>query len=203
MKFNSKQGPDKKHSVSFSFELPLWLTESYKHTTYFFRKWKYKMFPDHCDLCGTKMYVTNYQLELQFKYHRLLVENRAYNKEASRMYHICRHCLAKELERNLWEPRFSRMHKERGWDSPTEYWTAPKCDVTGNKIESYKSVEIYPYVDMMFCTNAWNSSYVSKEAVIECVKNGKVRTNRFAIEGRYMVSVNSRGLKVNEEGELI
>lgn len=203
MKFNSKQGKDNKQSISFSFELPLWLTESYRRTTYFFRKLKYKMFPDHCDICGIKMYVTNYQLELQFKHNRLLIENRSYDKQKNRMYHVCRHCLAKELETKLWEPRFSRIHKQKGWETPTECWTSEKCDVTGNKVESYKSVEIYPYVDMLFCTNAWNAGYVSKEAVIECIKNGKVKTNRVAIEGHYLVSVNSKGLKIDERGELL
>ena len=192
---------DKKKYFTLRVGIPLWVYTPFEQLTYLVRKWKYKLNPDRCACCNRKMYVRYYQIEHVFANgRRLLVENHPSNKV------VCPDCIADQLESGKWEPRFSQMSRERGTSERFNYqfWSAKKCAITSKAVRSYKDVEIYPYVDMTFCTIAWNHDYISKEAVIECVRDGVVRTSTWGVVDRKkMAPMNHKRLFIDERGELL
>lgn len=192
-------------SIKFTIRIPIPLAvdELIEKTKYAFKKVALKMRPYRCECCNKKMYLNHSQYEHTFDNHqRLMVEN---NKN------VCRECLVDILSTKEWSPRFTQMALQRKRDGDSSdarwnyrFWSTKKCAITGNEVRSYKDVEIHPYVDMMFCTIAWNHDYVSKEAVIECVKHGKVRTSRWGVWNKSrMAPMNNKGLFVDENGELL
>lgn len=190
----------KHHQISII--IPDWLYKPFANLQYFFRKWTYWAFPDHCECCGARMYVRSYEIEHVFANgRRLLVGNHAVIKEGDKYKHlvVCRDCLAHKLENGSWKPRFTHLYGE----TKDRFWSAKKCDVTGENVRSFKDVEIYPYVNMTFCTIAWNHGYVSKQAVIDCVKYGKIKTSMWGVYKKKMHPMNHKRLYVNEEGELL
>lgn len=197
----------KTHQIKIN--VPVWLVTPFRRTSYLFRKWKYWAFPDHCGCCGDRMYVRSFEIEHYFPNgQRLMVGNHPLVDDvgARKIVSVCRKCIAKQLETEEWKPRFSHLHEERE-GKPSRYnyrfWSTKKCDITGEFVRSYKDVEVYPYVDMTFCTYAWNASHVSKQAVIECVKNGKIKTSIWGIHKGKMAPTNHKGLFIDEKGKLL
>lgn len=190
-------------SISFTIKIPVprAVANGIADIKYAIRKAVFKMRPYRCARCDAKMYVRNPQYELVFDNgKRLLVENVAWRQDA-----ICRDCLVSELETKDWMPHLAKIDADGKPDRYAyRFWSTKKCDVTGAAVRSYKNAAIDPYVDMVFCMHSWNSSYVSKYAVIECVKRGKIRTSIWGIWKRYkMAPMNDKGFFINDKGELI
>lgn len=187
------------HTVTI--RVPRWLYQPYEDVRYFFRKWAYRAFPDRCSSCGARMHVRYFEIEHHFDNgQRLLVGNHA--KSGA----VCRTCIVKHLETGEWQPRFTHFHEEHeGKKARFNYrhWSTKKCDVTGKAVRAFKDVEVYPYIDMTFCTYAWNAGHVSKEAVIECVKNGNIKTSIWGIYKGKMVPMNHKRLFINDQGRLL
>lgn len=209
MKFSVQGKSNKKQHFQITFGIPLWITKPFHAAAYQFQKFKFWLNPYHCNVCGKRQYVLRPQYEHIFDNgRRLMVENTASdNKDGKyKSYCVCRECLVKELEAGVWKPRFSHMHEQRE-GKPSRYnyrfWSQKTCDITNKKVRSYKDVEIFPYVDMLFCTNAWNSSRVSKEAVVECVKHGQIRSSVWGIYKGKMMQMNLKRLYINDKGELL
>lgn len=194
MKFSVLRKTNGKQHYQFTFGIPLWMIEPFTKLNYQWRKFRFWLSPFHCDVCGKRQYVRNPQYDIG----HLKVENLSRGC-------VCRECTVKLLQGNEWEPRFSHSTKERRGSNRYNYrfWSAKKCDVTGNKVRSFKDVEIWPYIDMTFCTNAWNHSYISKEAVIDCVQNGQIRTSVWGIHKGKMVPMNTKRLFINQHGDLV
>lgn len=191
-------------TYEIKIRIPMWLARPFQDASYFFRKWKYWASPDRCAACNTRMYVRSYEIEHYFPNgQRLMVGNHNTIKDTNGKYvTVCRECIASRLESQEWQPRFHHFHLELdGKPSryPYKYWSAKKCDVTGEKVRSYKDVEIYPYVSMTFCTYAWNAGHVSKQAVIDCVRNGKIKTSMWGLRG----PMNHKGLFIDQKGKLL
>ena len=196
MKFSVQGRSEGKQHYQISFGVPLKLLKPFAWIGYKWRKFKFWLNPFRCECCGKRMYVRNPMFELMFPKGRLLVEN---------FRPVCRECLVKELETKEWTPRWTHGAKEHGHNPRYGYrfWSEKQCAVTGNKVRSYKCVEIWPHVDMTFCTIAWNHDYISKEAVIKCVREGDVKTSTFGIHNKQMAQMNSKRLFINEKGELL
>lgn len=188
-------------NLNLSIPIPQSLADARDWVSYQWRKTIFKLHPYKCECCNTKMYIRTHQYEYQPEgRYRLMVENLSWKKL------ICRSCLINELETKEWTPRFTQMWKEKNKSSRREYqfWSSKKCAVTGSAVRSYKDVEIYPYVDMTFCTIAWNHDYVSKQAVIDTVKYGHIKTSRWGVwRKQKMAPMNDKGLFINENGELL
>jgi hypothetical protein len=201
MKFSRQGRSDKKQYFQLSLGIPLWVTRPIDFIKYQWRKWQYIVRPDHCARCNTRMHVKWFEIEHTYENgRRLLVGNHVSingNPEP-----VCRSCLVHELETKTWKPRFSKLH---GDSSKYHYrfWSKEQCAITGAKVRSYKDVEIVPYVDMTFCTVAWNFEYISKEAVIECVKNGSIRTSFWGVYKGKMQPMNHKRLFIDEQGRLL
>lgn len=191
MKFSAKNTG--RGEVQITLGIPLWVTKSFDKVGYQWRKWKYLASPDRCRCCNKKMFVRTAQIEHTFKNgRRLTVENLE--------PYVCRECTLNLLENERWMPRFSDgLYNKFNY----QYWRTNKCAITDRNVRSYKSVEVFPHVDMIFCTMAWNHDYISKEAVIECVREGKIKTGRFEYKGKELFAVNHKGLCINDEGELL
>lgn len=209
MKFSTQGKSDKKQHYQISFGVPLWLYKPFAALQYQYRKWKYWANPDHCSCCGKRMFAKFYQIEHIFETgHRLLIENHSHFEKPNgkKVQTVCRDCLVKELEAGEWKPRFSYFHEQRE-GKPSKYnyrfWSQKQCAITGKKIRSFKDVEIYPYVDMTLCTNAWNHDYISKDAIIECAKKGTIKTSIWGIHKNKMVPMNHKRLFINDKGELL
>lgn len=191
--------------IKFTINIPIpqSLADVRDWVSYQWRKTLFKLRPYRCHCCGVKMFVRAPQYEYQMEGRpSLLVENMVWKKN------ICRSCLVNELETKEWTPRFTQMWKEKNQGSCArreyQFWSSKKCAVTGSTVRSYKDVEIFPYVDMTFCTIAWNHDYVSKQVVIDTVKYGRVKTSRWGVWNRQkMAPMNDRGLFINENGELL
>ena len=196
---------DKHKHIQLSLRVPLWLYEPWERTLYAFRKWKYWAFPDHCECCGKRMFVRGYEIEHYFENgQRLVIGNHCYFDD--KLHVVCRDCIADQLETGEWKPRFSHMHEQReGKPSKDNYrfWSEKKCAITGKRVRSYKDLEIYPYIDMTFCTIAWNHDYISKEAVIECAKKGKIKTSICGIYKQKMAPMNHKRLFIDKNGDLL
>lgn len=188
--------------VNLVIPIPQAVADFIERTKYAFRKAAFKLRPYRCGVCNTKMYIRNPQYEYTFANHqRLLIENHRWGQPP-----VCRSCLIKELETKEWTPRFTHMHAEKYGSSRHNYrfWSTKKCDITGKAVRAYKDLEIYPHVDMLFCTIAWNHSYISKEAVLECLMHGKIKTSRWGVWNKQrMAPMNDKGLFINENGELL
>lgn len=197
-----------KKRITFSLSIPEWMYNAYARVAYSIRKWKYKLNPNRCSCCGKKMYVSSYEIEHIFENgQRLMVHNLAFDSKARKTLAVCPDCIANKLETEEWTPRFTQASKERD-GKPSRYnyrfWRTKKCDVTGKDVPSYKDVEIYPYIDMTFCTLAWNWGHVSKEAVIECVRKGKIRTSHWGVYDRKkMAPMNHKRLFIDDNGDLM
>lgn len=190
-------------SVNIRIPIPQAVHELIERTKYAFKKAAFKMRPYRCGVCNAAMAVRVPQYEHVFANgSRLLIENNAWNQPP-----ICRACLINELSTKDWAPRFTRMHSEKYGESPREnyrFWSTKKCDVTGKKVRAYRDVEIFPYVDMLFCTSAWNYNYISKEAAIEALERGKIKTSRWGVwKKTKMAPMNEKGLFIDENGELL
>lgn len=196
--------------IKFTINIPLptAVAEFFERCKYAVRKTKFKLHPYRCAVCNAAMAVK----APEYEYHvpdakggdgcRVMVHN--FSWESVNL--ICRTCLVNELQTKEWTPRFTQMRKDKGQSSRPEYrfWSTKKCDVTGRSVRSYKDVEIYPYVDMTFCTIAWNHSYISKEVVIDCVKYGKIKTSHWGVWNKQrMAPMNDKGLFIDENGELL
>jgi len=206
MKFSVQGRSDKKQHYQIQFGVPLWLYKPFEKIAYQWRKWKYFANPDHCVCCGKRMYVRWYEIEHVFENgHRLVVGNHPTTDNHQALV-VCRDCMADQLEKGEWKPRFSHFHEQRE-GKPSRYnyrfWSSKKCAITGNKVRSFKDVEIFPYIDMTFCTNAWNHDYISKEAVIECVRKGKITTSMWGIYKNKMAPTNHKRLYIDQEGNLL
>lgn len=203
MKLSSQGKKNNKQHYQVSFSVPSWLLTPFTIVKYQYKKLKFWLNPFHCDVCGKRQYVQSPQYEITFSPgNRLTVHNHRMIKEQDeyKSVCICRECMVKELETKEWTPRFTSIHNSTfGY----EFWNSDKCAVTGTKVTSYKDVEIMPYIDMTFCTIAWNHDYVSKQAVIDCVKKGKVTTAVFAMVGNKMVAVNGEGIPIDDQGNLL
>lgn len=210
MKFSVQKKSNNKQQFQISFGIPPVITRLVENTTYQWRKFSFWLNPFHCDVCGKRQYVQRPQYEHVFENgRRLVVENTASYKVGNsyKSRCVCRDCLVDQLEKGEWKPRFSHFHEERE-GKPSRYnyrfWSEKRCAITDKKIRSYKDVEVYPYVDMLFCTMAWNHDYISKEAVIECVRYGKVRTSMWSVyRNKKMMQLNSKRLFIDDEGELV
>jgi hypothetical protein len=190
--------------IKFTINIPIpqSLADARDWASYQWRKTLFKLRPYRCDCCGVKVFVKSPQYEYQQEGRmRLLVENSVWNKN------ICRACLVNELETKEWTPRFTQMWLEKETYTRRrkyQFWSGKKCAVTGSNVRSYKDVEIYPHVDMTFCTIAWNHDYVSKQAVIDAVKYGDVKTSRWGVWNKQkMAPMNEKGLFINKNGELL
>lgn len=207
MKFSKQGRTDGKQHFEIRFGIPLALIRPFEQLAYQYRKWKYWLNPDRCACCNKKMYVRYYQIEHIFDNgRRLLVENHPFSTKDNKRGVVCPDCIAEQLKTNEWTPRFTHGTSKLGGTTRFNYrfWSTKKCDITGNDVRSYKDVEIYPYIDMTFCTNAWNHSYISKEAVIECVEKGTIRTSSWGIVDRKMMApMNHKRLFINGRGELL
>jgi hypothetical protein len=180
--------------------VPNTLIKLYKKADYFVRKFSYLVNPDRCSRCGTKMYAKFYQLEHHFDNgRRLLVENVGGVSNKC----ICRVCLLELLESKPWEPRFSQLARERGYYMNKDGWTKTGCAVLGTKEIAYKDIEIWPLVSVVLCKNSWNTDYFSRQAILECVQKGKVRTTSLSVFKGKIVCVNHKGLYINEQGKLL
>ena len=190
-------------SIKFTISIPIpqLLADAREWVSYQWRKTIFKLHPYKCECCGVKMYVKNSQYEYQPEgRQRLMVENLIWKKT------ICRTCLVNELETKEWTPRFTQMWKDKGTyvRRGYQFWSGKKCAVTGSAIRSYKDVEIHPHIDMTFCTIAWNHDYISKQAVIDTVKYGSMKTSRWGVwKKQKMAPMNEKGLFINEDGELL
>lgn len=186
--------------INFVIPIPKAVAELIDSVKYSFRKTAFKMRPYRCAVCNAKMNIRNPQYEHVFANNqRLIVENHTQPP-------ICRSCMIDELETKEWTPRFTQMRKSKGQTTRREYqfWSAKKCAITGKTVRSFKDVEIYPHIDMLFCTIAWNHDYISKEAVIECIKHGRIRTSRWGVWNKQrMAPMNDKGLFIDERGELL
>lgn len=190
-------------SIKFTINIPIpqKLADAREWVSYQWRKTLFELRPYRCDCCNAKIYVKSPQYEYQPEGRmRLLVENSVWNKN------ICRTCLVNELETGEWTPRFTQMWKNKGMyvRRGYQFWSGKKCAVTGSAVRSYKDVEIYPHVDMTFCTISWNHDYVSKQAVIDTVKYGDIKTSRWGVWNKEkMAPMNEKGLFINKNGELL
>lgn len=201
-----KQGQtDKKQHFHLSFNIPVWLYRPFEDAAYQLRKWAYWANPDRCGCCGKRMFVRWYEIEHIFDNgKRLVVGNQVV--AGGTAVPVCRDCIANELEKHEWAPRFSRFHKSKGRSSRHSYrfWSTKKCAITGKEVRSFKDVEAGPYIDMTFCTTSWNHDYVSKEAVLECVKKGRITTSLWGVYKRKrMAPTNHKKLFIDEEGNLL
>lgn len=190
-------------TVNIRIPIPQAVHDMIERVKYAVRKAAFKMRPYRCGVCNAAMYVRNPQYEHMFENGpRLLIENHAWRQPP-----ICRACLINELETKEWSPRFTHMHTEKYGNSDRHnyrFWSTKKCDVTGKKVRAYKDVEIFPYVDMLFCTSAWNHNYISKEAVVEALKHGKIKTSHWGVWNRTkMAPMNEKRLFIDENGELL
>jgi hypothetical protein len=202
MKFEVQGSSDKKQYFSIKFSLPLSITNPISNIAYSIRKWKYKMFPDHCDCCGAKMYVRSYMLSHVYSNGTSLsIENTASDRHSHGRYFVCRDCIIRELETKEWTPRFTRIHGADGVIN--RFWRSDTCAISGKYVHSYKDVEIDPFIDMLFCTRAWNSDYISKAAVVECAKQGNVNTSVWGIHKGKMAMRNHKMLYVDDQGNLL
>ena len=201
-----KPRPDIKFTISIP--IPTAVAEFIDQCKYAYKKAKFKLRPYRCAVCNAAMMVKAPEYEHHFAESdghdgaRLMVHNFSW----AAVNQICRNCLVNELQTKEWTPRFTQMHRDKGQTTRHNYgfWSTKKCDVTGRSVRSYKDVEIYPYVDMTFCTIAWNHSYISKEAVIDCVKYGKIKTSRWGVWNKQrMAPMNDKGLFIDENGELL
>ena len=194
----------RKPKITIEIPIPQKLADAREWISYQYRKIKLQINPFRCDCCGKKMYTRNaqYEYEPEGRY-RLLVENLKFK------HTVCRACIVNELETKQWTPRFNHSTIERygvGAQSRHNYrfWSTKKCDVTGSSVRSFKDVEILPHIDMTFCTIAWNYGRVSKQAVIDCVKYGDVKTSRWGVwKKQKMMPMNERGLFIDQEGNLL
>lgn len=209
MKFSVLNRSKGKQHFELQFGIPLKLISPFTAIAYQWKKFKFWVKPFHCELCGKRQYVRQPDYEHVFENgRRLLVGSHASEKKDGKYhaYCICRDCMVNQLETGEWKPRFSHFHEQRE-GKPSKYnyrfWRTKKCDVTQEKVHAYKDVEIFPYIDMTFCTIAWNHSHVSKDAVIETVRKGKIRTSVWGIYKKKMAMTNNKGLYINEEGELL
>lgn len=190
--------------IKFTINIPIpqSLADARDWVSYQWRKTLFKLRPYRCDCCNAKMSVRSPQYEYSKGGNRLIVENTAWKKT------ICRVCLVSELETKEWTPRFTQMWKEKRQNTHArreyQFWSGKTCAITGNAVRSYKDVEIFPYVDMTFCTIAWNHDYISKQAVIDTVKYGAVKTSRWGVWNKQKMSpMNEKGLFINKNGELL
>lgn len=143
------------------------------------------------------MFAKNPQFEYVFHNHkRLVVQNDGLDGRV-----LCRRCLHDVLETGNWIPRFAnRFKSEECQQWMYEHWRSNKCEITGKNVTSYKDVAIPPFVDAMFCTTSWNGSYISKKAVLRCVKDGKIKTHTRNNKGQ---SLNHKGFALDDEGKLL
>lgn len=187
--------------IKIEIPIPQQVADVFDWVSYQSRKLKLRINPYRCVCCRKGMYVSNPEYEYQPEGgQRLTVHNHIWKKD------ICRECLLNELETKEWTPRFTQMYKDKGWPARREYrfWSTKKCAVTGASIRSYKDVEIYPHVDMTFCTIAWNHDYISKQAVIDTVKFGKIKTSRWGVwKKQKMAPMNDRRLFIDDQGNLL
>jgi hypothetical protein len=113
--------------------------------------------------------------------------------------------LVELLEKEEWNPRFTNLfygiNPKKKYDVVS--WKSKVCDVTKKKVPAFKDVEIFPYVDMTFCHTAWNHSHISKDVIIDVVKNGAITTGFFVYRNGKMGCTNHRRLYINRNGELI
>lgn len=209
MKFSVTGKSGGKQHCQISFGIPLKLIRPLEAAAYQWKKFVFWLNPFHCDLCGARQYVRQPEYELVFENGRRLRVSNHGNTRVDGEYNpycICRLCLADQLEKGLWKPRFSHDHELRE-GAPSKYnyryWRTKVCDVTGEKVHAYKDVEIFPYVDMIFCTIAWNYGHVSKDAVIRCVLEGEVCTTVWGIHKKKMSMTNSKGLFIDSNGDLL
>lgn len=190
-----------KRKITIEIPIPQSVADAKDWISYRFRKLKLQINPYRCSCCGKGLFVKNPEYEYHPEgRHRLLVYNQIWKEQ------ICRECLVNELESKEWTPRFSQMHKAKGRSPRREYqfWSSKKCAVTGSAVRSYKDVEIYPYVDMTFCTIAWNYDRVCKQAVIDAVKFGRIKTSRWGVWNKQkMMPINECGLFIDEQGNLL
>jgi hypothetical protein len=190
-------------SIKFEIPIPQKIADARDWVSYQWRKTLFKLRPYRCDCCGDKMYVRSPQYEYQpCGRPRLLVENLIHGKVEA----VCRSCLVNQLETKEWTPRFTQMWKDKGVSGRQEYrfWSSKDCAITGQSVRSYKDVEIFPYVNMMFCTTAWNHDYVSKQAVIDAVRYGQVRTSFWGVWNKQkMAPMNEKGLFIDKDGDLL
>lgn len=197
-------------SIKFTINIPIpaAVSEFIDRCKYAYKKTKFKLNPYRCAVCNVALAVKAPEYEHHFTDvagnvgSRLMVHNHGWVKSKA----ICRTCLVQELETKDWTPRFTQMWKDKGQSTREDYrfWSTKRCDLTGRKVRAYKDVEIYPLVDMTFCTIAWNHSYISKEAVIECVKYGKIKTGHWGVWNKQrMAPMNEKGLFIDEKGELL
>lgn len=184
----------KTFSKTITIKIPTIFRDIAAWVDYNFRKTKLLLFPFKCDCCGAKMYVRQPMYEHTINGKRLIVDNMG-------EIPICRSCLAFQLETGDWTPRFTSIY---GLDSKYNYenWEKPVCDITGERVPSYKDVEITPHVNMLFSFNGvWNAGWVSKSAIIETVRNGSVTTSSFRLVEGKMLPV-YRGVFITKDGKL-
>lgn len=194
------------NNIQINIKIPQWVSVPFFRVRYLYRKWKYLAFPDHCTVCNKRMFVRYYEISHRFSNGKTLtVHNHAFDSSTNRTMHVCRDCMLTELETKQWTPRFTHMHKSKGRSDRYGYrfWSSKHCAVTGNNVRSFKDVEIYPYIDMTLCTVAWNHDYISKAAIIECVRDGKISTSHWSMDGNRHGPINHVGLFINEKGELV
>ena len=210
MRFSVQGKSNKKQHFQISFSLPLWLTTPFENAKYQWRKWSYFVNPDHCEVCGKRMFARIYEIEHTFENGRRLILGNHPSKGVEHGYKsicICRECIVAELKSGkTWKPRFSHSDEQiNGKPNKHNYrfWSAKQCDITGKKVRSFKDVEIFPYIDMTLCTTAWNHSYISKEAIIECAEKGVTRTSLWGVYKGKMHMMNHKRLYINDKGELL
>ena len=198
MKFSKQGKDDRAQYFQIRIKVPLWLFKPYDWVGYQFRKLAYRLKPDRCSCCGKKMYTRSMAYRHTFDNGRSLqVDNISPNL-------VCRECIIEQLTTQDWQPRFTDMRRRHKYSvrEGYRYWTNRQCAITGEDVRSYRDVEVVPYIDMIFCTTAWNYEYISQQAVIDCVQQGHCDAYRWGIYKKKMMPMNHKGLFLTEGGKL-
>lgn len=198
MKFSKQGKDDRTQYLQVRIKVPLWVFKPFEWVGYQFRKLAYQLKPDRCSCCNKKMYTRNMAYTHTFDNgRRLEVSNTC-------QMLLCRECIIEQLTTKDWQPRFTDMSRRHKYSVRNcyRYWTSRECAITNESVRSYKDVEIVPYIDMIFCTNAWNHDYISQQAVIESVQQGTSSAYRWGIYKKKMMPMNHKGLFLDDQGKL-
>lgn len=178
--------------VQLTLTIPKWIAKPAAEVVYQWNKLRFWANPYRCKCCDKRLYVSTPQYTHTFENGQTLtVENVAIVNGEPAI--ICRACLLRELEMSEWKPRLSSSRD----------WIGGTCAVLRKRGRSYKDVQIWPWVSMVFCTNAWNADHVSKEAVIKTVEHGKIKTSVYAICKGRLRCLNGKHLFVDDKGDLV
>lgn len=188
MKFTKQGKSDTHHYFNVGIKVPRVIVAPVDVVVYAIRKWAYKLRPDKCSCCGERTLDISAAFSHTFANGKsLIVENSQQVGAYDPDWGICRTCIIASLTQLTWQARIVR-------DDPVQ----EKCAITGATTEVYKDVKINPTINMTFCTTSWNHDYISKAAVIECVREGQHHYRNWGVHNGKMMQMNSRGLFIDD-----